>query len=193
KGAKQLTFNQIELEKAAHYAAEDADITLRLHQTLWPQLKQHQGLVTVLQDIEMPLVDILSRIERHGVLIDAKLLAAQSEQLAARIAELEKLAFEQAGKPFNLSSPKQLQDILFTQMQLPVLQKTPTGTPSTAEDVLAELALEYEFPKLITEHRGLTKLKSTYTDKLPRMQNAKTGRVHTSYHQAVAATGRLSS
>lgn len=193
KGAKQLTFNQIELEKAAHYAAEDADITLRLHQTLWPQLKQHQGLVTVLQDIEMPLVDILSRIERHGVLIDAKLLAAQSEQLAARIAELEKLAFEQAGKPFNLSSPKQLQDILFTQMQLPVLKKTPTGTPSTAEDVLAELALEYEFPKLITEHRGLTKLKSTYTDKLPRMQNAKTGRVHTSYHQAVAATGRLSS
>jgi len=193
KGAKQLTFNQIELEKAAHYAAEDADITLRLHQTLWPQLKQHQGLVTVLQDIEMPLVDILSRIERHGVLIDAKLLAAQSEQLAARIAELEKLAFEQAGKPFNLSSPKQLQDILFTQMQLPVLKKTPTGNPSTAEDVLAELALEYEFPKLITEHRGLTKLKSTYTDKLPRMQNAKTGRVHTSYHQAVAATGRLSS
>ena len=193
KGAKQLTFNQIELEKAAHYAAEDADITLRLHQTLWPQLKQHQGLVTVLQDIEMPLVDILSRIERHGVLIDAKLLATQSEQLAARIAELEKLAFEQAGKPFNLSSPKQLQEILFEQMQLPVLKKTPTGTPSTAEDVLAELALEYDFPKLITEHRGLTKLKSTYTDKLPRMQNAQTGRVHTSYHQAVAATGRLSS
>mgnify|MGYP006181963223 FL=1 len=193
KGAKQLTFNQIELEKAAHYAAEDADITLRLHQTLWPQLKQHPGLVTVLQDIEMPLVDILSRIERHGVLIDAKLLATQSEQLAARIAELEKLAFEQAGKPFNLSSPKQLQEILFEQMQLPVLKKTPTGTPSTAEDVLAELALEYDFPKLITEHRGLTKLKSTYTDKLPRMQNAQTGRVHTSYHQAVAATGRLSS
>lgn len=193
KGAKQLTFNQIELEKAAHYASEDADITFRLHQTLWPQLQQHQGLVTVLRDIEMPLVDILSRIERHGVLIDSKLLAKQSEQLAARIAELEKLAFEQAGKPFNLSSPKQLQEILFEQMQLPVLKKTPTGTPSTAEEVLAELALEYEFPKLITEHRGLTKLKSTYTDKLPRMQNAQTGRVHTSYHQAVAATGRLSS
>lgn len=193
KGTKQLTFNQVELEKAAHYAAEDADITLRLHQTLWPQLKQHNGLVTILQDIEMPLVDILSRIERHGVLIDSKLLAKQSEQLAERIAELEKQAFEQAGKPFNLSSPKQLQEILFEQMQLPVLKKTPTGAPSTAEDVLAELALEYDFPKLITEHRGLTKLKSTYTDKLPRMQNKQTGRVHTSYHQAVAATGRLSS
>lgn len=193
KGAKQLTFNQIELEKAARYAAEDADITLQLHQTLWPQLQQDTGLVTVLQDIEIPLVDILSRIERHGVLIDSKLLAIQSEQLASRIAELEQLAYEQAGKPFNLASPKQLQEILFEQMKLPVLKKTPTGTPSTAEDVLAELALEYEFPKLITEHRGLSKLKSTYTDKLPKMQNPVTGRVHTSYHQAVAATGRLSS
>jgi DNA polymerase-1 len=193
KGTKQLTFNQIELEKAARYAAEDADITLQLHQTLWPQLQQDAGLVTVLQDIEMPLVDILSRIERHGVLIDSKLLAIQSEQLASRIAELEQLAYEQAGKPFNLASPKQLQEILFEQMKLPVLKKTPTGTPSTAEDVLAELALEYEFPKLITEHRGLSKLKSTYTDKLPKMQNPVTGRVHTSYHQAVAATGRLSS
>lgn len=193
KGAKQLTFNQIELEKAAQYAAEDADITLQLHHTLWPQLQQDAGLVTVLQDIEMPLVDILSRIERHGVLIDSKLLALQSEQLASRIAELEQLAYEQAGKPFNLASPKQLQEILFEQMNLPVLKKTPTGAPSTAEDVLAELALEYEFPKLITEHRGLSKLKSTYTDKLPKMQNPVTGRVHTSYHQAVAATGRLSS
>lgn len=193
KGAKQLTFNQIELEKAARYAAEDADVTLQLHQTLWPQLQRDNGLVTVLQDIEMPLVDILSRIERHGVLIDSKLLAVQSEQLASRIAELEQLAYEQAGKPFNLASPKQLQEILFEQMKLPVLKKTPTGTPSTAEDVLAELALEYEFPKLITEHRGLSKLKSTYTDKLPKMQNPATGRVHTSYHQAVAATGRLSS
>lgn len=193
KGAKQLTFNQIELDKAAQYAAEDADITLQLHQALWPQLQQHQGLKTVLQDIEMPLVDILSRIERHGVLIDSALLLKQSEQLATRIAELEQLAFEQAGKPFNLASPKQLQEILFDQMQLPVLKKTPTGAPSTAEEVLAELALEYEFPKLITEHRGLSKLKSTYTDKLPKMQNPQTGRVHTSYHQAVAATGRLSS
>ena len=193
KGAKQLTFNQIELEKAAQYAAEDADITLQLHQTLWPQLQQHQGLKTVLQDIEMPLIDILSRIERHGVLIDSSLLNKQSEQLAKRIAELEQLAYEQAGKPFNLASPKQLQEILFDQMQLPVLKKTPTGAPSTAEEVLAELALEYDFPKLITEHRGLSKLKSTYTDKLPKMQNQQTGRVHTSYHQAVAATGRLSS
>ena len=193
KGAKQLTFNQIELEKAAQYAAEDADITLQLHQALWPQLQQHQGLKTVLQDIEMPLIDILSRIERHGVLIDSSLLNKQSEQLAKRIAELEQLAYEQAGKPFNLASPKQLQEILFDQMQLPVLKKTPTGAPSTAEEVLAELALEYDFPKLITEHRGLSKLKSTYTDKLPKMQNQQTGRVHTSYHQAVAATGRLSS
>lgn len=193
KGAKQLTFNQIELEKAAQYAAEDADITLQLHQALWPQLQQHDGLVSVLRNIEIPLVDILSRIERYGVLIDSKLLLKQSEQLAVRIAELEQLAYEQAGKQFNLASPKQLQEILFEQMTLPVLKKTPTGAPSTAEEVLAELALEYEFPKLITEHRGLTKLKSTYTDKLPKMQNAATGRVHTSYHQAVAATGRLSS
>jgi DNA polymerase-1 len=193
KGAKQLTFNQIELEKAAQYAAEDADITLQLHQKLWPQLQQHSGLVSVLLDIEMPLVDILSRIERYGVLIDSSLLAKQSEQLANRIAELEQLAYEQAGKPFNLSSPKQLQEILFEQMGLPVLKKTPTGAPSTAEEVLAELALEYEFPKLITEHRGLSKLRSTYTDKLPKMQHPLSGRVHTSYHQAVAATGRLSS
>lgn len=193
KGAKQLTFNQIELEKAAQYAAEDADITLQLHQTLWPQLQQHSGLASVLQDIELPLVDILSRIERYGVLIDSNLLAKQSEQLATRIAELEQLAYEQAGKPFNLASPKQLQEILFEQMGLPVLKKTPGGTPSTAEEVLAELALEYEFPKLITEHRGLSKLKSTYTDKLPKMQHPASGRVHTSYHQAVAATGRLSS
>ncbi|MDX5408323.1 MAG: DNA polymerase I [Chromatiaceae bacterium] len=193
KGAKQLTFNQIELEKAAHYAAEDADITLRLHQSLWPQLQQQAGLSKVLTEIEMPLVDILSRIERHGVLIDSNLLAQQSEQLASRISELEQQAYQQAGKPFNLASPKQLQEILFDQMQLPVLKKTPTGAPSTAEEVLAELALEYEFPKLITEHRGLSKLKSTYTDKLPKMLQAATGRVHTSYHQAVAATGRLSS
>ena len=193
KGAKQLTFNQIELDKAAEYAAEDADVTLQLHQTLWPQLQQQPGLVQVLQDIEIPLVAILSRIERHGVLIDSKLLAVQSKQLAQRIAELEQQAYQQAGKEFNLSSPKQLQEILFQQMGLPVIKKTPTGAASTAEEVLAELALEYEFPKLITEHRGLTKLKSTYADKLPKMVNPQTGRVHTSYHQAVAATGRLSS
>lgn len=193
KGAKQLTFNQVELDKAAEYAAEDADVTLQLHQTLWPQLQQQAGLAQVLQDIEMPLVAILSRIERHGVLIDSKLLAEQSTQLAQCIAELEQQAYQQAGKEFNLSSPKQLQEILFQQMGLPVIKKTPTGAASTAEEVLAELALEYEFPKLITEHRGLSKLKSTYTDKLPKMVNAQTGRVHTSYHQAVAATGRLSS
>lgn len=193
KGAKQLTFNQIELDKAAEYAAEDADVTLRLHQTLWPQLKQHDALAKVLTDIELPLVNILSTIERHGVLIDSKLLAKQSEQLSQRIKELEQQAYAAAGKEFNLASPKQLQEILFEQMKLPVLKKTPGGTPSTAEEVLAELALEYEFPKLITEHRGLSKLRSTYTDKLPKMVNPATGRVHTSYHQAVAATGRLSS
>lgn len=193
KGAKQLTFNQIELEKAAEYAAEDADVTLRLHQTLWPQLEQNGALAKVLTDIELPLVNILSTIERHGVLIDSTLLAKQSEQLSLRIKELEQQAFDVAGKEFNLASPKQLQEILFEQMKLPVLKKTPGGTPSTAEDVLAELALEYEFPKLITEHRGLSKLRSTYTDKLPKMVNPATGRVHTSYHQAVAATGRLSS
>jgi DNA polymerase-1 len=193
KGAKQLTFNQIELEKAAEYAAEDADVTLRLHQTLWPQLQQSAGLVKVFNEIELPLITILSEIERHGVLIDSQLLAEQSKQLSQRIAELEQLAYQQAGKEFNLASPKQLQEILFEQMQLPVLKKTPSGTPSTAEEVLAELALEYEFPKLITEHRGLSKLRSTYTEKLPKMINPVTGRVHTSYHQAVAATGRLSS
>jgi DNA polymerase-1 len=193
KGAKQLTFNQIELEKAAEYAAEDADVTLRLHQTLWPQLQQSAGLVKVFNDIELPLITILSEIERHGVLIDSQLLAEQSKQLSQRIAELEQLAYQQAGKEFNLASPKQLQEILFEQMKLPVLKKTPSGTPSTAEEVLAELALEYEFPKLITEHRGLSKLRSTYTEKLPKMINPATGRVHTSYHQAVAATGRLSS
>ncbi|CAM3694768.1 DNA polymerase I [Rheinheimera salexigens] len=193
KGAKQLTFNQIELEQAAVYAAEDADITLQLHQALWPQLQQQPQLVEVLQQIEMPLVDVLSRMERHGVLIDAKLLQTQSKQIAERLATLEQQAYEQAGSTFNLASPKQLQEILFNQMQLPVLKKTPTGAPSTAEDVLAELALEYEFPKLITEHRGLSKLKSTYTDKLPKMQHPLSGRVHTSYHQAVTATGRLSS
>ncbi|WP_423187827.1 DNA polymerase I [Alishewanella sp. d11] len=193
KGAKQLTFNQIELAKAAEYAAEDADVTLRLHQTLWPQLSQDEKLAQVLTDIELPLITILSTIERHGVLIDSQLLAKQSEQLSLRIKELELQAYAAAGKEFNLASPKQLQEILFEQMQLPVLKKTPSGTPSTAEEVLAELALEYEFPKLITEHRGLSKLRSTYTDKLPKMVNPATGRVHTSYHQAVAATGRLSS
>ena len=193
KGAKQLTFNQIELEKAAEYAAEDADVTLQLHLALWPQLSANPGLVKVLQDIEMPLLPVLSRIERGGVLIDATLLQKQSEFLSNRIGELELQAHELAGKPFNLSSPKQLQEILFTEQGLPVLKKTPTGIPSTAEEVLTELAHDYPLPKVIIEHRTLAKLKSTYTDKLPQSINPETGRVHTSYHQAVAATGRLSS
>lgn len=193
KGAKQLTFNQIELEKAAEYAAEDADVTLQLHLALWPQLKEQAGLVKVLQDIEMPLLPVLSRMERGGVLIDAALLKDQSEFLSHRIGELELQAHALAGKPFNLSSPKQLQEILFTEQGLPVLKKTPTGVPSTAEEVLTELAHDYPLPKVIIEHRTLAKLKSTYTDKLPQSINPVTGRVHTSYHQAVAATGRLSS
>lgn len=193
KGAKQLTFNQIELEKAAEYAAEDADVTLQLHLALWPQLTEHANLVNVLQDIEMPLLPVLSRMERGGVLIDAALLHQQSEFLTKRIGELELQAHELAGKPFNLSSPKQLQEILFTEQGLPVLKKTPTGVPSTAEEVLTELAHDYPLPKVIIEHRTLAKLKSTYTDKLPQSINPATGRVHTSYHQAVAATGRLSS
>ncbi|WP_333796752.1 DNA polymerase I [Rheinheimera sp.] len=193
KGAKQLTFNQIELEKAAEYAAEDADVTLQLHQQLWPQLQAEGRLAQVLQQIEIPLLSVLSRMERTGVLIDAALLQQQSEFLANRIGELEQQAHNLAGKTFNLSSPKQLQEILFTEQGLPVLKKTPTGIPSTAEEVLTELAHDYELPRVIIEHRTLAKLKSTYTDKLPQSVNPVTGRVHTSYHQAVAATGRLSS
>lgn len=193
KGSKQLTFNQIELEKAAEYAAEDADVTLQLHLAMWPQLQQATGPAQVFRDIEMPLLSVLSRLERNGVLIDAALLGKQSEYLAGRISELETQAHQVAGKVFNLSSPKQLQEILFDEQKLPVLKKTPTGVPSTAEDVLVELAQQYELPRVIIEHRSLTKLKSTYTDKLPQSINPHTGRVHTSYHQAVAATGRLSS
>ncbi|GAA5218568.1 DNA polymerase I [Corallincola platygyrae] len=193
KGAKQLTFNQIELDTASPYAAEDADITLRLHQALWPKVEAESSLLKVFKDIELPLVPVLSRIERHGVLIDSAMLATQSDELATRLAELEQEAYEIAGEEFNLASPKQLQAILFEKLGLPVLKKTPKGAPSTAEETLQELALDYPLPKLILEHRGLAKLKSTYTDKLPRMVNAGTGRVHTSYHQAVTATGRLSS
>ncbi|WP_066013560.1 DNA polymerase I [Endozoicomonas atrinae] len=193
KGAKQLTFNQIELEKAGPYAAEDADITLRLHHAIWEQLKSEATLSSVFQDIEMPLVDILSRIERHGALVDGVLLKQQSLEIGQRLKELEKAAHDEAGQEFNLSSPKQLQELLFDKLQLPVIKKTPKGQPSTAEEVLQELALDYELPKLILEHRGLSKLKSTYTEKLPQMINAATGRIHTSYHQAVTATGRLSS
>jgi DNA polymerase-1 len=193
KGSKQLTFNQIELEKAAEYAAEDADVTLQLHLAMWPLLQQAEGPAKVFRDIEMPLLSVLSRMERNGVLIDAALLGKQSEFLAGRISELEIQAHQAAGKVFNLSSPKQLQEILFDEQKLPVLKKTPGGVPSTAEDVLVELAQQYELPRVIIQHRSLIKLKSTYTDKLPNSINPATGRVHTSYHQAVAATGRLSS
>ncbi|WP_154173080.1 DNA polymerase I [Vibrio metoecus] len=193
KGKNQLTFNQIALEEAAQYAAEDADVTLRLHQRISPLIEQDSKLEQVYREIEMPLVPVLSRIERTGVMIDDMLLSAQSQEIALRLDELEKKAYELAGQPFNLSSPKQLQTILFEQMKLPVLQKTPSGTPSTNEEVLQELALDYPLPKVLIEYRGLAKLKSTYTDKLPKMINPNTGRVHTSYHQAVTATGRLSS
>ncbi|PAJ72703.1 DNA polymerase I [Pseudoalteromonas sp. NBT06-2] len=193
KGKKQLTFNQISLEEAAPYAAEDADITLRLHQEIWPQLDKDAKLKSVFSDIELPLLSVLSDIERTGVKIDSQMLTAQSQQLGERLIELEKEAHELAEEPFNLSSPKQLQAILFEKMSLPVIKKTPKGAPSTAEEVLKELALTYPLPKIIMQYRGLSKLKSTYTDKLPKMVNETSGRVHTSYHQAVTATGRLSS
>jgi len=193
KGAKQLTFNQISLEAAGPYAAEDADVTLRLHRALWPRLQQERALCSVFTEIEMPLVPVLSRMERQGTLLSEELLARQSAELGARMEELQARAHELAGEEFNLGSPKQLGDILFDKLQLPVLRKTPKGAPSTAEEVLAELALDYPLPKVLLEYRSLSKLKSTYTDRLPEMINPATGRVHTSYHQAVAATGRLSS
>lgn len=193
KGVKQLSFNQLKIEDAGHYAAEDADITLRLHQFFWPQLEKIESLKNVFENIEMPLVPVLSRIERNGALVDAKLLGKHSIELGERLTQLERKAYEIAGQEFNLSSPKQLGAILFEQQKLPVIKKTPTGTPSTAEEVLQELALDYPLPKVLMEYRGLAKLKSTYTDKLPLVINPRTGRIHTSYHQAVAATGRLSS
>ncbi|MFJ5480594.1 DNA polymerase I [Pectobacterium carotovorum] len=193
KGKNQLTFNQIALEQAGPYAAEDADVTLHLHQKLWGKLQPHTDLCQVFQTIDMPLVPVLSRIERTGVLIDPAILAEHSKELTIRLAELETQAYELAGEEFNLSSTKQLQGILYEKQKLPILKKTPKGAPSTNEEVLAELALDYPLPKLILEYRGLAKLKSTYTDKLPLMINPATKRVHTSYHQAVTATGRLSS
>ncbi|ORM62471.1 DNA polymerase I [Pantoea rodasii] len=193
KGKNQLTFNQIAVEQAAHYAAEDADVTLQLHLQMWPKLEQEAGPKQVFTDIEMPLVTVISRIERNGVLIDQNILAKHSQELTTRLAELELKAHELAGEPFNLSSTKQLQTILFEKQGIKPTKKTPGGAPSTSEEVLAELALDYPLPKVILEHRGLSKLKSTYTDKLPLMINPITGRVHTSYHQAVTATGRLSS
>jgi DNA polymerase-1 len=193
KGKSQICFSEVELDKAGPYAAEDADITLRLHETLWPKLQQSESLLSIFREMEMPLVPVLSRIERNGVLIDADMLHEQSTMLAHRLLEVEQQAHDMAGQTFNLASPKQIQEILFDKLGLPVLRKTPKGQPSTAEEVLQELSLDYELPQLILEHRGLAKLKSTYTDKLPLMINPHTGRVHTSYHQAVAATGRLSS
>ena len=194
KGAKQLTFNQIELEKAAPYAAEDADITLRLHNVLWNKVEETGSeLKSVLTDIEVPLISVLCDMEQYGVRIDANLLGKQSQEITEKLAELEKKAFDIAGEEFNLSSTKQLQRIFFEKLQLPVIKKTPKGAPSTAEEVLHELAHDYPLPDVILQHRSLSKLKSTYTDKLPKMINPDTGRVHTSYQQAVAATGRLSS
>jgi DNA polymerase-1 len=193
KGAKQVTFDHVPISAAGPYAAEDADVTLQLHQTLWPKLEAEPRLAELFRDIEMPLVTVLSRIERNGVLIDANMLAVQSKELEHRMLEIQHEAFEVAGEEFNLASPKQIQVILFEKLGLPVLKKTPKGAPSTAEEVLMELALDFPLPKLLLEHRGMSKLKSTYTDKLPGRIDPGTGRVHTSYHQAVASTGRLSS
>ncbi|MFU0871929.1 DNA polymerase I [Kluyvera sichuanensis] len=193
KGKNQLTFNQIALEEAGRYAAEDADVTLQLHLKMWPKLQKHEGPLRIFNEIEMPLVPVLSRVERNGVKIDPAVLHAHSQEIAKRLIGLEQKAYEIAGEEFNLSSPKQLQTILFEKQGIKPLKKTPGGAPSTSEEVLEELALDYPLPKVILEYRGLAKLKSTYTDKLPLMINPKTGRVHTSYHQAVTATGRLSS
>jgi len=195
KGAKQITFDKVDIEVAGPYAAEDADITLRLHQTLWAQLNasDKEDLKSVFENIELPLVDVLTTIEANGALIDAEILHEQSAQLSSRLVELEQQAHDVAGQVFNLGSPKQLAEILFEKLELPVVKKTPKGAPSTAEEVLVQLAEDYELPKLILENRSLSKLKSTYTDKLPLMICERTGRVHTSYHQATAATGRLSS
>lgn len=193
KGKNQLTFNQIPLDQAAEYAAEDADVTMKLQQVLWEKLSKEPTLKKLFKEMELPLLGVLSRMERRGVLIDSDALFLQSNEIANRLSELEEQAYVLAGQPFNLASTKQLQEILFDKLGLPVIQKTPKGAPSTNEEVLEELAFSHELPKVLVEHRGLSKLKSTYTDKLPQMVNPQTGRVHTSYHQAVTATGRLSS
>ncbi|MEM7280161.1 MAG: DNA polymerase I [Pseudomonadota bacterium] len=193
KGVKQLTFNEVPIESASPYAAEDADVTLQLHNAIWKRLSNQPKLKKLYQDIEQPLVEVLFSMEHYGVLVDTDMLAKQSKEINIQLIELEKQAHEFAGGPFNLGSPKQLQEILFERLEIPVLRKTPKGQPSTAEDVLQELAEDYDLPRVILEHRSLSKLKSTYTDKLPEQVNPKTKRIHTSYHQAVAATGRLSS
>jgi len=193
KGAKQIPFNRVPVETAARYAAEDAEVTLRLHQCLWPRLMQTEGLQNLYEEIEMPLLPVLSRMERNGVTIDAGMLREQSGELEHRMQDIERRAHDIAGEPFNIGSPKQIQAILYEKMRIPVPARTPKGQPSTAESVLQDLALEYELPGLILEHRRLSKLKTTYTDRLPEQVNPQSGRIHTSYHQAVAATGRLSS
>jgi DNA polymerase-1 len=193
RGAKQLTFNQVDLAAATEYAAEDADITLKLHEHLWAKLSEIESLKTLYQQIEQPLVPVLMEMEQHGVLIDRNMLKTQSAELANTMRALEAKAYELAGGPFNLGSPRQLQEILFNRLGLPAMRKTPKGQPSTGEDVLQELAASYPLPRVILDYRGVAKLKSTYTDKLPLQISPRTGRVHTCYHQAVAATGRLSS
>ena len=193
KGKKQLTFDQIPLEQASHYAAEDADITLQLHHALWPELEKIEKLKALYLDIELPLLHVLSRIECTGVCINADMLKAQSVEIADKLEQIKADAYADAGKEFNLGSPKQIQEIFFEEKQFPIIKKTPKGQPSTAEDVLVTLAIDYPLPQLILQHRSLAKLKSTYTDKLPLQINPTSGRVHTSYHQAVASTGRLSS
>jgi DNA polymerase-1 len=193
KGAKQICFDQVDLDIATHYAAEDADITLQLHQALAPQIESQQGLQRIYREIELPAMHVLYVMERNGVLLDCNLLQVQSHELGVKLIELEGRAFAAAGQPFNLNSPKQIQEILFEKLKLPVKKKTPSGAPSTDEEVLQELALDYPLPKILLEYRGMAKLKSTYTDKLPKMVNRRTGRVHTSYSQAVAITGRLAS
>lgn len=193
KGKNQILFNQVPIDKASQYACEDADITLRLHEKLWPKLKKQSRLRDLFEKIEIPLIRVLSTVERNGVCIDPKMLAKQSKQLATQMDKLEQRAHELAGMAFNIGSPKQIQEVLYDHLELPVLRKTPKGQPSTAENVLQELAMEYELPQVILDHRTVSKLKSTYTDKLPELINPETHRIHTSYHQAVAATGRLSS
>jgi DNA polymerase-1 len=193
KGVKQLTFNQVDIKEAGPYAAEDADITLRLHEALHAKLKESESLLTLYNEVELPLVQVLTYMEQQGALVNASKLHQQSQEIQVRLTELEKQAFDLAGEEFNLASPKQLQTIFFEKLGLPILKKTPKGQPSTAEEVLVELSRDYELPKVLLEHRGLAKLKNTYTDKLPLMITPATGRVHTSYHQAVTATGRLSS
>jgi DNA polymerase-1 len=193
KGAKQIPFSKVPVDAAATYAAEDAEVTLKLHQHLWPKLQKSRSLQQLYEELEMPLLPVLSRMERNGVMVDAGMLTEQSRQITMQMEEIEEHIYTLAGESFNIGSPRQIQEILYDKLGMPVLAKTPKGQPSTSESVLEELALEHELPRLILEHRGLSKLKSTYTDRLPEQISSKTGRVHTSYHQAVAATGRLSS